>query len=136
MQLGIKIESEKDFKIRKALAWKVCNKMRTLWKSVLYASLKIIFQESILIRWAKGWKLTTKLEVRLDGCYTRMMMMVLDLNWKDHPTIWREIYESLPSVRERRLNFAAHCSRRQNITVSELVFWTTHKNVVPKGDYG
>ena len=26
-------------------------------------------------------------------------------------------------VRERRLNFAAHCSRRQNEPVSELVFW-------------
>ena len=36
-------ESEKDFKIRKAIAWKACNKMRTLWKSALPASLKISF---------------------------------------------------------------------------------------------
>ena len=27
-------ESENDFTIRKALAWKACNKMRSLWKSV------------------------------------------------------------------------------------------------------
>ena len=71
--------------------------------------------------------ITNKLEARLDGCYTRLLMMVLDLNWKDHPTR-EEIYGSLPKVseivRERRLNFAAHCSRRQNEPVSELVFCT------------
>ena len=54
-------ESEKDFKIRKALAWKACNKMRTLWKSNLSASLKISFfraaVESILLYGAEGWTL-------------------------------------------------------------------------------
>ena len=82
-------ESEKDFKIHKALAWKACNKMCSLWKSALPASLKISFfcaaLESILLYEAEGWT-TSKLEARLDGCYTRLLMMALDLNWKDHPT--------------------------------------------------
>ena len=76
--------------------------------------------------WGRRLDITNKLEARLDGCYTRLLMMVLDLNWKDHPTR-EEIYGSLPKVsevvRERRFNFAAHCSRRQNEPVSELVFW-------------
>ena len=70
-----------------------------------------------LLYGAEGWTITNKLEARLDGCYTRLLTMVLDLNWKDHPTK-EEIYGNLPKVsevvRERRLNFTAHCSRRQN----------------------
>ena len=46
-------ESEKDFNVRKALAWKACNKMHSLWKSNLSTNLKISFfraaVESILL---------------------------------------------------------------------------------------
>ena len=35
--------SEKDMKVRKALAWKACNKMQALWKSNLSATTKIRF---------------------------------------------------------------------------------------------
>ena len=123
-------ESEKDFKIHNTLAWKACNKMRTLWKSALPASLKISFfraaVESILLYGAEGWTITNKLETRLDACYTRLLILVLYLDWKDYPTR-EEIYGNLPKVskvvRERRLNFAARCSRRRNEPVSELVFW-------------
>ena len=94
---------KKDYKIRKSLAWKACNKMLTLWKSVLPASLKISFfraaVESTLLYGAEGWTITNKLEARLDDCYTRLPMMVLDLNWKDHPTR-EEIYGNLPKVSE------------------------------------
>ena len=117
-------------KVRKALAWKACNKMRTLWKSNLSNATKISFFraaiESILLYGSEGWTLTEALEARLDGCYTRLLMVVQDLSWKDHPT--REtIYGDLPKVSEivraRRLNFAAHCTRRVNEPVANLVFW-------------
>ena len=56
-------ESENDFTIRKALAWKACNKMRPLWKYNLSNTLKISFfraavPESILLYGAEGWTLT------------------------------------------------------------------------------
>ena len=117
-------------KVRKALAWKACNKMQALWKSNLSATTNIRFfraaVESILLYGSEGWTLTESLEARLDGCYTRLLMMVQNLNWKDHPT--RDtIYGDLPKVslivRARRLNFAAHCTRRVNEPVSSLVFW-------------
>ena len=102
-----------DFKIGKVLPWKACNKMRTLWKSALPASLKISFFRAAY--GAEGWTITNKLEARRDGCYTRLLIMVLDLNWKGLPTR-EEICGSLPKlsevVRERRLNFATHRSRR------------------------
>lgn len=133
-------ESEKDFKIRKALAWKACNKMRTLWKSNLPVSIKIRFfraaVESILLYGAEGWTLTDKLESRLDGCYTRLLMMVKNLCWKNHPTR-EEIYGDLPKisdvVRGRRLNFAAHCARRLNEPVSSLVFWNPSQGARAQG---
>ena len=43
------------------------------------------------------------------------------------PSTKEEIYGDLPKVseilRDRRLNFAAHCARRPNEPVSCLVFW-------------
>ena len=85
--------------------------------STVYYSILKKWLESILLYRAERWTITNKLEARLDDCYTRLLMMVLDLNWKDHPTR-EEIYGSLPKVsevvRERRFNIGAHCSRRQN----------------------
>ena len=133
-------ESGKDFNIRKALAWKACNKMSTVWKSNLSTTLKISFfraaVESILLYGAEGWTLTNQLEARLDGCYTRLLMRVLNLNWRDHPTR-EEIYGDLPKVSEvvrgRRLNFAAHCARRLNEPVSRLVFWCPQQGARSQG---
>ena len=77
-------QSEKDLKFGKALTWKACNKMRTLWRSNQSTSLKISFfgaaVESIPLYWAEDWTLTKQLEARLDGCYTRLLMMVLNKN--------------------------------------------------------
>ena len=62
----------------------------------------------------------------IDGC----------INWTDHPTR-EEIYGTLPKVskvvRERCLNFAAHCSRWQNESVSELVFWMPSQGTCAQG---
>ena len=92
--------------------------MCTLWKSNLSTTLKISFfcvaGESILLYGVEGWTLSDQLEARLDGCYTRLLMRVLNLNWKDHPTR-EEIYCDLPKMSEvaigRLLNFAPQCAR-------------------------
>ena len=132
--------SEKDLKVRKALAWKASNKMSKLWKSNLSGSLKISFfraaVESILLYGAEGWTLTEQLEARLDGCYTRLLMRVRNMNWRDHPSK-EQIYGDLPKVSEvvraRRLNFAAHCARRLNEPVSRLVFWNPTQGTRSQG---
>ena len=42
--LGSWVDStEKDFKVRKALAWKACNKMRAIWSSQMTRSIKLRF---------------------------------------------------------------------------------------------
>ena len=42
-------ESEKDFNVRKALAWKACNKMHSLWKSNLSSNFR--FVSSVRLLW-------------------------------------------------------------------------------------
>ncbi|XP_072033027.1 uncharacterized protein [Amphiura filiformis] len=69
--------SEKDFNIRKALAWKACNSMDKIWKSNLPRALKIrLFTttvKSVLTYGAETWTITTKMRKAMDGCYTRLL---------------------------------------------------------------
>ena len=78
--------SEHDFLVRKAKAWAACHKMKSIWRSDLRKDLKInLFQatvESILLYGSETWTMTESLKKKIDGCYTRMLWMVLDSNWK------------------------------------------------------
>ena len=80
--------SEKDLKIRKGQAWSVLHSMKKVWTSTLSARLKrslfVATVESVLLYGAETWTLTTSLEKSLDGCYTRMLRMALNIPWQDH----------------------------------------------------
>ena len=122
--------SEKDFNIRKGIAWSACNKMDKIWKSVLDREIKIrIFRvtiEPILLYGSETWTLSAKQQRRLDGCYTRLLRRVQNLSWKNHPTL-ETIYGDLPRIssilRKRRVQFAGHCARASNELVSSFVLW-------------
>ena len=83
--------SEKDFNARKGMAWSACNDLHKIWTSKLAQRIKIkIFRatiEPILLYGSETWTLPVRLEKRLDGCYTRLLMRVKNLSWKDHPTL-------------------------------------------------
>ena len=55
-----------------------------------------------------------------------MLRVVLDLNWKTHPTINR-LYGKLPRIssiiRERRTRFTGHWFRRKEELVSDVLLW-------------
>ena len=124
------MDSEKDFNIRKALAWTACNNMEKIWKSNLSRTLKIrIFRvtiEPILLYGSETWTLKAKQIQRLDGCYTRLLRRVLNLSWRQHPTI-ATIYGDLPKIstvlKRRRVQFAGHCARATDELVSPFVLW-------------
>ena len=82
--------SAKDFDTRKAMAWSACNDMHKIWTSMMNNKLKTkIFKttiEPILLYGSETWTLSKKLEKRLDGTYTRLLMRVKCLSWKHHPT--------------------------------------------------
>ena len=124
------INSEKDFNIRKGLAWAACNKLDKIWKSNLNRTIKIkIFRvtiEPILLYGSETWTLSTKQQNRLDGCYTRLLRRVVNLSWKKHPTI-ATIYGDLPRistiVKRRRVQFAGHCARATDELISSFLLW-------------
>ena len=112
--------SEKDFNTRKGKAWAACNAMNKIWSSNLDNDFKLkIFKaaiEPILLYGSETWTLFKKLERRLDGTYTRLLMRVQNISWKSHPTK-TFIYNSLPPisslVQSRRVQLAGHCCRAE-----------------------
>ena len=124
------LNSEKDFNIRKGMAWSACNKMDKLWKSSLSRKIKIrLFRvtiEPILLYGSETWTLSARQHRRLDGCYTRLLRRVLNLSWKSHPSL-NDIYGDLPRIssliRKRRVQFAGHCARASDELISSFVLW-------------
>ena len=62
--------------------------------------------------------------LRLDGCYTRMLRMVLNVSWKDR-VVNKVLYGDLPylsfNISRRRLRLAGHYIRHSELVVSGLV---------------
>lgn len=132
--------SEKDVQARKALAWVACHKLRSIWSSKLKKSIKIrLFLttvESVLLYNCNTWTLTKNMEKSLDGTYTRMLRMVLNVSWKQHMTN-EELYGRLPRVTTkiamRRLQLAGHCIRHPDEMASKLVLWQPTEGTVNRG---
>ena len=122
--------TERDFRVRKAKAWAACHKLKKIWKSNLRRSLKIrLFVatvESILLYGSEAWTLTESLKKRIDGCYTRMLRMALNIDWKLHKTN-KEVYGSLPratmKIQERRMRLAGHIHRHPELVANRLLLW-------------
>ena len=96
--------SEKDVKVRKAAAWRAHSKLNKIWKSTLPRGLKqrlfAATVESVLLYGCEAWTVIPKLSKDLDGCYTRLLRTVFNVNWKQHVTN-KELYGSLPKVSEK-----------------------------------
>ena len=122
--------TEKDLRIRKAKAWAACHKLKKIWKSNLRKGLKIrLFVatvESILLYGSETWTLTESLRKRIDGCYTRMLRMALNVDWKQHQTN-KEVYGRLPratmKIQERRMRLAGHIHRHPELVAHRLLLW-------------
>ena len=126
--------SEHDFLVRKAKAWAACHRMRTIWQSDMRRDLKInLFQatvESILLYGSETWTITEALKKKIDGCYTRMLWMVLDSKWKDRKrnrVTNADTYGSLQRVstkiQQRRMRLAGHIHRHNELVGHELLLW-------------
>ena len=125
------MESYKDFKARKGMAWAACNKLDKIWTSDLHKDIKIsLFRsviEPILMYGSETWTLTTKQKKHLDGTYTNLLRRVQDIHWTQHATI-EDIYRGLPKISskliQRRVQFAGHCYRAEDEIISSLLLWT------------
>ena len=129
--LGGRMKStEDDIKVRKALAWSACHKLSKVWTSSLKRPIKvrlfIATVESVLLYNCNTWTLTKQMEKSLNGMYTRMLRMALNVSWKQHITN-EDLYGDLPKVTSKiamhRLKLAGHCVRHPEEIASQLVLW-------------
>ena len=82
--------------------------------------------ESVLLYGAETWTITKSMKKQLDGCYTRMLRMALNVSWKQHITNI-QLYGELPpvstKVQQRRMRLAGHCVRHEDEVANNLVLW-------------
>ena len=100
--LGSQIpNSNTDFNYRKGHAWAANGKLTRIWKSTVPRKLKLNFfqasVESILLYGSETWTVTSELETRIDGCYTKLLRKVLNTKWQDHSTN-DSLYQDLPQL--------------------------------------
>ena len=132
--------TESDIDIRLARAWSVCHRLNKIWKSTMKKELKIhVFLstvESVLLYNASTWTLTKQLSRRIDGSYTKMLRMALNVHWVQHMTN-AELYGNLPRVSfkiaEQRLRISGHCVRHPEELASELILWEPTQGTRSRG---
>ena len=82
--------------------------------------------ESILLYGAETWTFTAQQEKALDGVYTRMLRMALNVTFEDHIQNV-DLYGRLPrltsKLRERRMGLAGHCVHHLELAAHPLILW-------------
>ena len=82
---------------------------------------------SILLYGCTILTLTKWLEKKLDGNYTRMLRVILNKSWRQHPTR-HQLYGHLPpitkTIQVRRARHAGHCWRSRDELISDVLRWT------------
>ena len=122
--------TEKDIRVRKALAWKALHSLNNIWRTGLSRRIKLsLFNasvESVLLYGSETWTLNQQSKHRLDGCYTRMLRQALNIDPATHMTN-EDLYLELPKlskkIQSRRLGLAGHCHRHKELAVQRLVLW-------------
>ena len=139
--LGAWIAStDQDIRIRRALAWNALHNMRKVWKSQLKDDIKrrlfVSTIESVLLYGAETWTLTAQQERVLDGMYTLMLRIALNVSWSDYVRNVN-LYGSLPKVsvkvRERRMRLTGHCVRHTELSANPLTLWEPKQGTARRG---
>ena len=132
--------SASDISVRKALAWSACHRLRKVWSSGLRRQLRerlfIATVESVLLYGSETWTLTKTMEKRLNGCYTRMLRMALNVSGNDHITN-EKLYASLKpiatKIQERRMKLAGHCIRHAEEIANKIILWEPLEGIRNRG---
>ena len=122
--------TERDIKTRRAQAWKVLHDMKKIWKSRLPPQLKrrvfVASVENVPLYGCEAWPLTVQMERIIDGVYTRMLRMVLNVSWEDrvkNVDLYGTLSRVTDKIRARRMGLAGHCVRHPELVASDLILW-------------
>ena len=129
--LGSMIGSTKeDIQVWKAQAWAAHHKLQKMWTSDLDRNIKIrvfiAMVKLVLLYGVETWMMTKLLTKKIDGVYTRMLWMALNISWKRQMTN-KELYGDLPRVSSkigiRRMKLAGHGRCHEELLLNKLVLW-------------
>ena len=73
------------------------------------------------------WMLTKRLEIKLDGNYTRKLRAILDKYWRQHPTkqqLYGHLQPITKNIQVRRTRHAGQCWRSRDEHISDVLLWT------------
>ena len=115
--IGSSVSStEKDIDTWLTKAWTAIDKLSIIWKSDLTDKINHSFFQavvvSILLYGCTTWTLTQRLEKKLDGNYTRMLQVILNKSWRQHPTRHQLYGHQTPitkTIQVRRTRHLGHC---------------------------
>ena len=88
------------------------------------------FQEavvSILLYGCTTWMLTKRLEEKLDGNYKRILRVILNKSWRQHPTehqLYGHLSPITKTIQVRRTRHAGHSWRSRDELISDVLLWT------------
>ena len=135
--LGGRIRNtEHDLLERKRKAWLACHSLLAVWKD-LKIRLFTATVESVLLYGSKPWTRTKRLTKMVDGCYTRMLRMALNI--AQYATRMKNsmLYGSQPKVSskvtQRRLTLAGHAQRHPELTLHPLILWEPGHGLTRRG---
>ena len=122
--------SATDISVRKALAWSACHRLRKVWSSSLRRQLKerlfIATVESVLLYGSETWTLTKTMDKQINGCYTRMLRMAMNVRGIDHITnevLYGSLTPIATKIQERRMRLAGHCIRHTEEIANKIILW-------------
>ena len=127
--LGSSVSStETDIVTRLAKAWTANNRLSVIWKSDLTDKMKRSFFQaavvSILLYGCTTWTLTKRMGEKLDGNYTRMLLVIWNKSWRQHPTK-QQLYGHQPpimkTIKIRLPRHAGHYWRSRDELISDVL---------------
>ena len=129
--LGSSVSStENDIDTRLTKAWTTIDRLSIIWKPDLTNKMKRSFFQaavvSILLYGYTTWTLTKWLE-KLDGNYTRMLRVILNKSWRQHPTrhqLYGHLSPITKTIQARQTKYARHCWRSRNELISNVLLRT------------
>ena len=112
-------------------AWTAIKRLSIIWKSDLADKIKRIFFQtavvSLVLYGCTTWMLTKRLKKKLDGNYTKMLWVILNMYLRQHPTR-HQLYGHLPpitkTIQVKRTRHAGHCWRSRDDLISDVFLWT------------
>ena len=91
----------------------------------------------ILLYRCTTWTLTKRMEKKLGGNYTRMLRVILNKSWRQHPTkqqLCGHLRTITKTINVRRTRNAGNCWNSRDVLISDELLWTPHMAVQNQDD--